>query len=286
MDRQNRLEDALRSARSRQVQFISLISGKGGVGKSIIAFNLAERAASQGERVLLVDADLRGGNLHILANLACEHGLKNFATGQMTLTQAVTSFSDKLDILAGLPIGEGQLLEKSGAVSHLARSLREQAAGYDLVILDHGSGISETAAILASTSDLSLLVVIPELTSIADAYGLYKYLHNTHSGINCSLLLNRVSSAEEADYVRSKFATVTDRFLGRTASFVGYLPEDDSVRQSIARQCPIAKAFPQSVVVQALTKLSRSLSSQSSALPATSNNSKINLNAAQAEIRE
>lgn len=286
MDRRNRLDDAQRTNQSPRVQFLSLISGKGGVGKSIIAFNLAERAASAGRRVLLVDADLRGGNLHILANLACEHGLKDFAAGQMPLAQAVTSVNANLDILAGFPAGEGQVLEKNGAVAQLAQSLRQQAAAYDLVILDHGSGISETAAILASTSDLNLLIVIPELTSIADAYGLYKYLNATHAGITCRLLLNRISSEDEADYIRSNFTTMTDRFLGRTPSFVGIIPEDDSVRQAIARQCPIAQIFPQSIVVQALTRLGRSLSGQSATVSATDNNPKINLNAAKAEIRE
>ena len=57
--------------------FMSLLSGKGGVGKSVLAFNLADQLAGLGYRVLLVDADFALGSLHVLANLNVTCGLMN-----------------------------------------------------------------------------------------------------------------------------------------------------------------------------------------------------------------
>ena len=64
---------------------ISILSGKGGVGKTVIAFNLAERLSTAGLRVLLVDCDFACGNSHILANVRPEYGLGNYLAGQLSL---------------------------------------------------------------------------------------------------------------------------------------------------------------------------------------------------------
>lgn len=269
-----------------QVPFlVSVLSGKGGVGKSVIAFNLADRLASLGARVLLVDADLATGNIHILANVQSEYGIREFSDGRLGLAEAVRPVAPNLDILPSAVTGPG---ESSGPVAvavETARQLRRQATGYDLVILDHGSGISEPATVLASASDLNLLVLVPELTSIADCYGLFKYLKKANRAVNCSLLLNRVRSADEAEYVKTKFQAVAERFLGDVPGFTGYLSEDDTVRKSIAGQKPAAAIAPDSAVVGELGSIARRLADKHFRSRSTGTNPKINIHAAAADTR-
>jgi len=284
----NRLEDIQTGKRSSGIDkavLVSVLSGKGGVGKSVVAFNLAEALASDGARVLLVDADFGTGNIHILANLDSEYGIGEFADGRLSLVEAVRPFAPNLDILTSAVTGpSGDLGTVSNAVQ-IARQLRRQATTYDLVILDHGSGISDPATVMASASDLNLLLLIPELTSIADCYGLFKYLKKSNSAIKCALLLNRVRTEEESEYVRTKFSAVAERFLGEVPSFLGALSEDDIIRQSIASQQPAVAVDPDSRIVKDLGTIARKLAGQYLRTRTVGNNQKININAAAADTR-
>ena len=264
---------------------VSVLSGKGGVGKSVIAFNLADRLASLGARVLLVDADLATGNIHILAAVQSEYGIREFADGRLSLAEAVRPVAPNLDILTSTVVDPGESSWTVAGAVETARQLRRQATGYDLVVLDHGSGISDPATVLASASDLNFLVLVPELTSIADCYGLFKYLSKSNQAVNCSLLLNRVRTPDEAEYVRTKFQAVAERFLGGVPGFAGYLSEDETVRKSIAGQKPVAAVAPDSAVVGELGSIARRLADKHLRSRSTGHHQKINIHAAAADTR-
>ena len=241
------------------IRVISVLSGKGGVGKSLIAYNLAERMAARGLKVLMVDADFRCGNLHILANVHCDYGLRQFVDGVLSLAEAVTSINERLDIL---PTSWNEnVLETSNVMgtAQWMNKLREQSLDYDYVVIDHSSGVSDQIAVMAHACDLNLLVLVPEITSIADCYGLYKYLISANANINCRLLLNRLERPEEVEYIRKKFNALSERFLSRKPGYAGYLPESDDFRRAVAAQQPLAEVSPESLVLQALNKLGREL---------------------------
>jgi flagellar biosynthesis protein FlhG len=236
-------------------QFISVLSGKGGVGKSIIAMNLADLLTRAGYRTLLVDADFSTGDLHILANRTNRFGVAQLLTGDLSLREAVTSAPQSFDLLA--TSYHADLTDKRSveATATLMEQLHLQAQGYSFVIIDHGSGVSDQAAVMAHASDLNILVLLPELTSIADAFGLCKHLVSINASLDCRFIVNRVLSAEEADYIRQKFSAVTDRFLGQAPEYLGAIPEDLSVRSAIAAQASLTQAVPESPAATALTNI-------------------------------
>lgn len=288
MDRQLNLRSR-REPQAGEPFVVSVLSGKGGVGKSIISLNLAERASSMGFRTLLVDADFTSGNLHILSNTGSNRGLRRFAQKEATLDKLVRPLTPTLDLLTS---GSGQPLEEFEdikLVGQMARRLRESAHEYDVVVIDHASGVSKAATVIGAVSDTNLLVVIPELTSISDCYGLCKYLYSTYDQIDCRLVINRVNSEEESEYVRTKFSAVARRFLGRSPAYAGSVVEDTAVKLAVARQQPMAHAAPDSDVCQSLTSIARDLFGE----PKQDSNGaekaplqKININPATAEIRE
>ncbi|MCD6249728.1 MAG: AAA family ATPase [candidate division Zixibacteria bacterium] len=285
----NRLEAALNEAGgsvTRGVTMVSILSGKGGVGKSVIAFNLAERAAVAGRKTLLVDADLCCGNIHILANVDPDNGLDAFALEQKNLTEAVCRYGENLDILARSDSGPLPALQDVTEVAKFARQLRRQAGGYDLVIIDQGSGISNTATLLASAADSNLIVMLPELTSISDSFGLCKFLYQANQEIECQILINRVESDQEANYLWTRFAAMSERFLGRVPSLAGSLPEDKVVRKAVATQQTIAEVSPESNVVQTLTGIVENLTGQHPAGGSRISIYDINSTTAPADIRE
>ena len=243
----------------KSTKLLSVLSGKGGVGKSVLAFNLAERMAALGRNVLLVDGDINSGNLDILANVGCDFGFQQFASGNLSLKEAITNLKDNLDLLPAIRGNELWDLHDTGLAARIAKRLRQESAIYDIVVLDHSSGVSKMATVMAHASDINLLVVVPELTSIADCYGLYKYLLEANQSIDCHLLINRVNSNDEADYIHKKFDALTERFLGKPPRYFGYLLEDELFRSSIARQASLSALDTDSQSVKTVTELARML---------------------------
>ena len=244
---------------SQSGRMISILSGKGGVGKTVVAFNLAERLNAAGLRVLLVDCDFVCGNSHILANVCPEYGLGNYLAGQLSLNEAVTAVGEDFDILTATGVGNQIDSGNVSAAAHLAEHLQRDSRDYDAVVFDHSSGICDAATVLAHASDVSILVVLPELMSISDSYGLYKYLTEKNSKIDCRLYVNRVRESGEAEYIRRKFCAMTERFLKRVPGYLGYLMESEAIRKSVAGQQPVRGIDPDSAALRQLTDVAQRL---------------------------
>ena len=256
----NRLPDNRSTEAARRTRLISVLSGKGGVGKTVVSFNLAERLSARGLRVLVVDADFACGNLHVLANLSADYGIEQFARGELSLKEAVLAVTANLDLLASIRGGDTWDVNDAKAAAVFARQLRDQGAGYNAIVIDHASGVSKAATVLAHASDFNVLLVVPELTSLADAAGLYKYLMQADRSLVCGLMINRAEDEDEAEYVRTKFAAVCERFFGAGPMAAGCLFEDGSIRQALASQRPIALATPNSIADKQLTQVAGLLS--------------------------
>lgn len=195
-------------------RIISIVSGKGGVGKSVLTYGLAERLSHESRRVLIVDADLHCGNQHVLANLSVGYGLREFLSNTLNLAQAVSGVAPGIDLLPSLPGHTLDIDFDTVAAVNLISSLREQSGQYDIILLDQASGVSEAQLAMTCHSDDLFLIALPELTSISDVYGLYKRLHQAKTEARCHLIVNRVSSTEEGEYIRDKFCALAERFIG------------------------------------------------------------------------
>lgn len=243
----------------RKTQFLSVLSGKGGVGKSVFANSLADSASRMQMRVLLVDADFNSGNLHLLSKIRAEFGVANYMKGELSLYEAITTLRENLDLLASPSNKEFRDLNEISPVAKLVEKLRADTSSYDLVIFDHPSGISKSSTIIAHGSDINLLVMIPELTSISDSYGLFKFLVEANPILDCRLLINRTKNSDESKYIFQKFNALTGRFLERELPLFGSLLESEDIRNSVMKQTPIAELSPKSKVVQLFNNMSRSL---------------------------
>jgi flagellar biosynthesis protein FlhG len=233
---------------------VSVLSGKGGVGKSVISFNLGERLSLAGLKVLVVDADYWCGNIHILANVDSDQGLCQHLNGQLTLEESVVPVAERFDIL---PSGSGDIISESvepAAARRLIAKLR-QLGVYDFILIDHPSGRSEMSIALACESDVNVLVLVPELASIADCYGLYKHLLHQFDTLDCRLLLNRVGREDDAEFIRGKFLAVAERFLGRVPGDLGSITESEAIRKAVARQSTISAIAEEDTAIQSLNAI-------------------------------
>jgi MinD-like ATPase involved in chromosome partitioning or flagellar assembly len=85
-------------------------------------------------------------------------------------------------------------------------------------------------------ADMNLIIITPDITAIADGYGLFKYLLKSKKNISVALLVNRAEDGTDYEYIYQKFAVMTDRFLGKIPQAAGYLLDDKAIAESVRRQ--------------------------------------------------
>ncbi len=156
-------------------QIWAIASGKGGVGKSVIATNLAISLASEKRRCTLIDADLGGANLHVLFGLQRpEHNLTElFTDNQVTLQQlAIPTGIDGLDLVSG----SANMPDIANLHHAKKQKLIRQAASLDNehVIIDIGAGSSFNALDFFLLGHQSILVVVPTPSSLENVYHFLK----------------------------------------------------------------------------------------------------------------
>jgi flagellar biosynthesis protein FlhG len=148
--------------------------GKGGTGKTLIASNMAISLAKRGQRVLLVDADLGGANLHTCLGLERpRYTLGSFLDGNK---QDLSNYMEETGV-ANLFLVTGTLDypgrgPKVRDTNRLKNALRR--VDMDYVILDIGSGSSPQVMDLFLLGEMGVYVIVPEPTSIENTYRFLK----------------------------------------------------------------------------------------------------------------
>ncbi|MBI5235097.1 MAG: P-loop NTPase [Deltaproteobacteria bacterium] len=149
--------------------------GKGGVGKSLVAANLAIMLTRTGRRVLLVDADLGASNLHTFLGIeGASKTLTDLLAGKAADLKSVANRTlvPNLDLVSG---AQDSLDAAEYAAGRLCAALRG-SSGYDVALLDMGPGTSPSILDLFLTADNGILLTTPEPTSVENTYRFLKSL--------------------------------------------------------------------------------------------------------------
>jgi flagellar biosynthesis protein FlhG len=219
-------------------------SGKGGVGKSVLAIGAAAALARAGRRVLLVDGAQNLGNLHILLGVR----------PRAPLADVLVDAARPGDLLVRIEPGLELLPADSGAEALYALSafdrarLHDRLSGlydaFDAVIVDGGAGVEAAVRACAMRASRLVAVVVPEPASLADAYALVKLAHLQVPGLPVGVLVNRVEAPGEAETAVERLRLATRRFLGLELDDLGAVPESDRLRRAARRPGGVLDAIP------------------------------------------
>jgi flagellar biosynthesis protein FlhG len=254
IDRQKRLGDSTRRARR-----IAVTSGKGGVGKSNFALNLAILSSALRKRTLLIDADTNLANIDILLGVSPKYNLSHVLAGQKTCREILIKGPGDISILPASSGSIEQALDEGVASDSIIYDLNSLDQDYDIIIFDTGAGIARTVLDFILISDTVAIVTTPEPTAVTDAYAMVKLVTVDRPDMDIQIMVNMASSKQEAMDVFDKLSSVIMHFLNTEVRFLGYLPRDVSVERAVHLQTPLVNSFPKSAAATQLKFIARKL---------------------------
>lgn len=191
---------------------ITITSGKGGVGKSNVAVNLAVQMQRLGKRVLVFDADFGLANIEVMFGAIPKYNLSDVIYRGKGIREIISEGPMGIGFVSGGTgiVGLNDLTQNQ--IQYLARTLGELDALADVIIIDTGAGISNHVLEFVMASAEVFLITTPEPSSLTDSYSLLKTLYKNprfnRQDTKISVLANRVTSVEEGRNVYEKLNSV------------------------------------------------------------------------------
>ena len=227
---------------------LTITSGKGGVGKSNTAVNLAIWFRKRGKRVIIFDADFGLANVEVMFGTVPTYSLKDVIYGDRQVSEIITKGPMDIGFISG---GSGIVALNDLSriqIGEVIASLSVLNELTDILIIDTGAGVGSTVMDIVLASPEVVLVTTPEPSSLTDSYSLVKTLYK-HPGFvpgatNIHLLANRVSSREEADALYEKLNSIVRRFLEGEMSYLGMVPQDAALEKAVRAQQIISLTAP------------------------------------------
>lgn len=242
---------------ANDTKVVSVVSGKGGVGKSNFSVNFAIALRQAGKRVLLMDLDIGMANADILMGISTRYNIVDMIENQLSIWDIIEKGPGGIAFISG---GTGfskvfQLNERK--FNRFVEQLEKLNGEYDYIIFDMGAGVNENSLKFILSSNESIIITTPEPTAITDAYAMLKYLLQLKKDIECKILVNRTDSKKEAIKTGENFKRVARHFLDKEVAFLGYLPNDKLVLKAVKRQVPFILLEPKGRISKNLQEIAR-----------------------------
>jgi flagellar biosynthesis protein FlhG len=252
--------------KEKRARRIAVISGKGGVGKTVITANVAAALSLIGRRTLVVDADLGLSNLDILLGIDPRFTLLDALHGTCSPEEAILTTSQGFDLLpAGSGLPEGTV-HTSVFAEHFESLLNSLDTRYDSILFDAGAGVGDVVLYFANLARDILLVVTPEPTSLMDAYATIKILNQLHERNEFLLVVNQAkpdSSSQIGAAVAQHLQNVISKFLGSQhpirLELISSIPQDPAVPHSIRQRQLLRETNPHAPSIEPIRHLANFL---------------------------
>ncbi len=234
---------------------MAVAGGKGGVGTTTIAVNLAVTLASRRHRTVLADLSPSGSGAAPLDHFAGGWTAAEGLDGRRALAEVLEPGPGGVLVLpaswasgAGWPTAEPSeqgLIEQFHGLGPIA----------DYVVVDAGNTPTSLARRLCQSSEKLLLLATPALPSIMNAYAMVKGLARTSGLPTIGTVVNMAPAESVADDIHNRLATACRRFLGVASQPAGYVPYASQIEQMGGRGGPFVLAAPGGLASRQIAQL-------------------------------
>ncbi len=251
MDQAEQLRNIIKSHTPQgrpMARIMAVTSGKGGVGKSNTAINLAIQFRKLGQRVIILDADFGLANIEIMFGAVPKYNLYDLIYQGKKIDEIITWGPMDVGFISGGSGIAGMANLSKEYLSLIVRNLVELDSIADVIIIDTGAGISDAVLEFLVASGEILVVTTPEPTSITDSYSLLKAL-NRHPRFSVEesqirVIGNKVNTEAEGKIMFQKLNTVVSRYLKIPLNYVGSIPLDGKLSAAVMQQMPVSIEAP------------------------------------------
>ena len=241
-----------------KARVITITSGKGGVGKSSVAVNLAVQLRKLGKRVIIFDADLGLANVEVMFGAIPKYNLSDLIYQGRDIREIITPGPMDIGFISG-----GSGIVTKDQISYLVHSLSKLDELADVILIDTGAGVSDSVLEFVIASPEVILVTTPEPSSLTDSYSLLKALYRNpgfiKNGIQIHVVANKVNSVQEGKLVYDKLESVVSQFLHGTLHYFGMIPQDAVIEKAVRQQKTVSLMAPESNISNAFRVLANNL---------------------------
>lgn len=250
MDQAEQLRNIIKASNAPKplARVITVTSGKGGVGKSNVAINLAIQFRKMGQRVIILDADFGLANIEIMFGAVPKHNLCDLIYQGKNIKEIITWGPMDVGFISGGSGIAGLSNLSRDYLIYIIQNLAQLDSIADTIIVDTGAGISDAVLEFLVASGEILLVTTPEPTSITDSYSLLKALQR-HSRFSektsqIKVIANKIDSQEEGQALFHKLDMVVGRYLKLPITYLGAVPQDNQLSKAVMQQMPVSLQSP------------------------------------------
>ncbi len=265
MDQAEKLRSIIKANQINRplARVIAVTSGKGGVGKSNTAINLAIQFRRMEKRVVILDADFGLANIEIMFGAVPKYNLYDLIYQGKSIKDIITWGPMDVGFISGGSGIAGMSNLNREYLNYIIQNLSELDTLTDVIIVDTGAGISDAVLEFLVSSGEILLVTTPEPTSITDSYSLLKAL-NRHSrfkmdSTQVKVLANRVDNEEEGTDLFLKLNAVVTKYLKIPITYLGSVPRDEQLSKAVMQQSPISMQNPNAKSAKAFEEIAMKL---------------------------
>lgn len=262
MDQATQLRNVIKLQNQNQIntaRVITITSGKGGVGKSNTAVNLAIQFRKLGKRVVIFDADFGLANVEVMFGAIPKYNLSDLIYHGMNIKDIITPGPMDIGFISGGSgiIGLNNLYREQ--IMYLIKCLGELNEIADIIIIDTGAGISDQVLEFVIASPEVLLVTTPDPSSLTDAYSLLKALYRNPNfsaqGSILKVIANKCISQEEGTALYQKLNSVVSQFLNGNLEYLGMIPQDTVLEKAVRAQKTVSLYDPKSKSAKAYEEI-------------------------------
>lgn len=220
----------------------SIVSGKGGVGKTTFSINLAFVLANAGKDVLLIDSNFTTPNVSLYLKIPLDNPtIHDILKGYSKLEDSIYFFSNGLKVIPG-SVSISSL--KDINLEKFLEFINEIKDNFDIIILDGAAGLGKEAIYSIKASDSVIAISTNELPSLADCYKVIKVAEELGKKIE-GIVLNMVK-----DKVNVK--KIEDEFGYRVLEIIPYSEE---LKISVKKRIPMVNLYPESEFSDKIRKI-------------------------------